>query len=463
VTYSAVADAWVDQGSAGSNKGSDSILKVMSKSGGNLRGLVQFGLPASLPEGCVVQSATLRLYAASPAAGRTMQAARVTGAWAEGSVTWNNQPASAGPAASTSSGSGYRQWDVTSHVQVMFASGVNNGFLIRDAVEGQDAEQQFHSREKGQNVPQLVVTFARTTPGTTTTLPSTSTSTTERPSSTTSPPPPPVECAATPVVYAADADAWIDQASATDNKGSDSILKVMSKSGANLRGLVRFGMPVSLPAACVVQSATLQLYAGSSAGGRTLQAVQVAGSWSEGSVTWETQPGTTGAPATASSGTGSRQWDVTAQVQAIFASGVNNGFLIRDLVEDQDAEQQFHAREKGDNPPQLVVTFAAVPTPATVTVAAPSTTAMSVPETTTTAAVTTLPEIATTAPPTTTLPQVTSTSTTMPPTTTTTTVQPTTTPPPTTTTSTTMPPTTTTTTATLPPTTTTPTGPAETP
>ena len=36
----------------------------------------------------------------------------------------------------------------------------NNGFLIRDAVEGQDAEQQFHSREKGQNPPQLVVRFA---------------------------------------------------------------------------------------------------------------------------------------------------------------------------------------------------------------------------------------------------------------------------------------------------------------
>ena len=38
----------------------------------------------------------------------------------------------------------------------MYSSG-NNGFLIRDAVENQDAEQQFHSREKGSNAPQLVL------------------------------------------------------------------------------------------------------------------------------------------------------------------------------------------------------------------------------------------------------------------------------------------------------------------
>jgi hypothetical protein len=42
----------------------------------------------------------------------------------------------------------------------------------------------------------------------------------------------------------------------------------------------------------------------------------------------------------------------------MYSSGSNNGFLIRDATESQDAEQQFHSREKGDNPPQLVLTFA---------------------------------------------------------------------------------------------------------
>ena len=41
----------------------------------------------------------------------------------------------------------------------------------------------------------------------------------------------------------------------------------------------------------------------------------------------------------------------------MYSSGQNNGFLVKDKNEDQDAEQQFFAREKGESPPQLVVRF----------------------------------------------------------------------------------------------------------
>ncbi len=157
VTLSANADAWIDQNSSSSNYGSDSILKVMSKSGNNFRALVRFNLPTP-PTGCVVQSATLRLYSPSWKTGRTLQALRVNVNWAENGVTWSNQPATAGTAVTTTSGSGYRQWNVSALVQVMYG-GSNYGFLIRDANENQDAEQQFHSREKGETMPQLVITF----------------------------------------------------------------------------------------------------------------------------------------------------------------------------------------------------------------------------------------------------------------------------------------------------------------
>jgi len=158
-TYNSNADAWINQGSPSENKGDDSNLKVMSKSGSNLRALVQFALPAQIPQGCVVQSATLRLYAGSYRTGRTLQALQVNAAWAETNVTWSNQPATTGPAATTTSGSGWRQWNVTSQVQSMFVT-ANRGFLIRDAVENQDHEQQFHSREKAPDrPPQLVVTY----------------------------------------------------------------------------------------------------------------------------------------------------------------------------------------------------------------------------------------------------------------------------------------------------------------
>jgi CSLREA domain-containing protein len=164
-TYAADADAWIDQASSSDNKGTDSVLKVMSKgSSSNLRALVRFALPAAIPTGCIVESATLRLFAASSASGRTLQALRVTAPWTENGVTWSNQPATNGTAATTTSGSGYRQWNVTSQVQALYAAGANHGFLIRDATENQDAEQQLHSREKGESMPQLVLTFAPAPP-----------------------------------------------------------------------------------------------------------------------------------------------------------------------------------------------------------------------------------------------------------------------------------------------------------
>ena len=108
----------------------------------------------------------------------------------------------------------------------------------------------------------------------------------------------------------------------------------------------------------MVQSATLRLYAASARNGRTLQALRVNASWTENGVTWGSQPATTGTAVTTPSGTGYRQRNVTAQVQAMFDAGANHGFLIRDANENQDHEQQFHSREKApDNPPQLVVTY----------------------------------------------------------------------------------------------------------
>jgi hypothetical protein len=599
-TYSAEADAWFDQGSPSDNKGTDSVLKVMSKSGANLRAVVRFSLPAELPEGCVVESATLRLFATSSAPGRTLQALSVDAAWSESGVTWSNQPPTTGAPATTTSGSGYREWEVTTQVQAMFDS-ANHGFLIRDAVENQDHEQQLNSREKGESMPQLVVTFGAAPPPDTTapeasfsaeppattedtsatfvfgadeypvtyecsldgdpwadcsspveltdlssgehtfrvratdsadntgsattvawtvdetpadaTSPQTSldgmpassagdtnatfefsadeagatfecsvdgtafepcwsphevsdlepgehtfevravdgagnadptaashTWTVEEPSgppADTTPPgtsldttPPATttstsatfgfsadeagstfECSldgaafatcsspvalsglsaaahtfqvratdaagntdATPASHSwtvstpicpADttlisvADSWLEQNSPSSNKGGDADLKVKAQgSSDNFRAAVRFNPP-SLPEGCVVETATLRLRAGSFKSGRTLQALRLDGSWSEGSITWGNQPATTGPAATTASGSNWRQWTVTSQVQAMYAAGAHHGFLVRDATESgSGAEQVFYAREKGGGDrPQLVLTF----------------------------------------------------------------------------------------------------------
>jgi hypothetical protein len=162
-TLTASADAWLEQNSPSNNKGADSTLKVQSKGpADNYRALVRFALPTSVPPGCMIESATLRMYAASSTTGRILQALRIDGVWLEDSVTWDNQPATAGAAATTSSENGYREWEVTVQVQAMYDTDAKHGFLIRDAVEGDSGyEQQFHSREKGETPPELVVVYAQ--------------------------------------------------------------------------------------------------------------------------------------------------------------------------------------------------------------------------------------------------------------------------------------------------------------
>ena len=159
-------------------------------------------------------------------------------------------------------------------------------------------------------------------------------------------------CTMAPATLTATADSWIDQSSPAANKGTDSVLKVMSKGPANnLRALVRFDHP-ALALGCTVTSATLRLHAASAAGGRTLHALRLTGAWAETAVTWADQPGTAGAAAAVTSGTGYRELDVATQVRAMYA-GSNHGFLIRDAVENGDAEQQLNSRENATERPQL--------------------------------------------------------------------------------------------------------------
>jgi hypothetical protein len=171
---------------------------------------------------------------------------------------------------------------------------------------------------------------------------------------------PPQTCPDANSTVAADADSWIEEHAPMDNRGADSTLKVASKAPAeNTRAVVGFPLPQA-PAGCAVQSATLRLYSDSvPSAARTLQALRLASAWGENNVTWSNQPGTTGSAAEAPAGFGYVQWNVTAQVQAMYALG-NYGFLIRDASENDLAgdEQGFFSKEKLENPPELVVCFA---------------------------------------------------------------------------------------------------------
>jgi hypothetical protein len=155
------ADAWMDEGIS-ANKGSDAILSVRTDpSGGKSRALVRFALPREVPPSCVVESAKLRMFAASTGVGTRFQVVRLASGWAENVVTWSDQPETTGAAATAWSEEGFMQWNVTAQVQAMLDGGDHHGFVIRSAAEGTDAaaEADFHSREKGDSPPQLVIRF----------------------------------------------------------------------------------------------------------------------------------------------------------------------------------------------------------------------------------------------------------------------------------------------------------------
>jgi len=120
--------------------------------------------------------------------------------------------------------------------------------------------------------------------------------------------------------------------------------------------------PEAAPEGCVLRVATLRLYAAAPGEYRTLQVVRLASAWTESSVRWDNQPAPEGAASSIASGAdqGYREWRVTAQV----AEGAPHGFLVQDALEGDSGEQALHAREKGENPPELALRYGPPPDPA---------------------------------------------------------------------------------------------------
>ena len=165
ITLLAAEDATVDEALPLENASFSEFLLVRSQAPGqNARALIRFDLPDDGPD-CALESARLRLHGeADP--GRTLEAAPIAALWWESLVTWQSQPAAAAGGATTESGSGYHEWDVTAHVAAALAGDIDDrGWLIRDAAEEDPAgsEASFLSSEAVSDPPtppQLVLRFA---------------------------------------------------------------------------------------------------------------------------------------------------------------------------------------------------------------------------------------------------------------------------------------------------------------
>lgn len=153
------------------------------------------------------------------------------------------------------------------------------------------------------------------------------------------------------------ADTHVDEAAPSTNSGDATTIIVRSESGKNKRVLARFDVSsCSIPQGASVESSLLQLYTSNAPDSdRTHDVFRVTGSWTEGGVTWDTQP-TAADTATDSISTGTThgvwlEWTVTADVAAfVDGSAANEGWLVRDanegalvLGEQADISSREHA------------------------------------------------------------------------------------------------------------------------
>ena len=137
-------------------------LQVHSGVGTNRRTYLRFTLPAA-PKHCVLAGAQLRVRNSAPATGRVIAVHRADPAenpqWTPGALTWSNQPAFVGTAATSAAPAapGVQTWDVTAHTAVLM-SGPNNGFVLKDAAEGQNGQtlQQYDEQSTAGGTPAVL-------------------------------------------------------------------------------------------------------------------------------------------------------------------------------------------------------------------------------------------------------------------------------------------------------------------
>ncbi|MCB1026911.1 MAG: S24/S26 family peptidase [Microthrixaceae bacterium] len=121
------------------------------------RSYLRFPLP-SVPSGCNVLSAELKLTTNEYLAGRTHRVRLAAAGWNEATITWNNQPGITGPTVSRPSTATTQTWDVTPHIAA--SSPTNNGLVVVDSAEstGNFDWQEYRSRESA-TPPELTVVY----------------------------------------------------------------------------------------------------------------------------------------------------------------------------------------------------------------------------------------------------------------------------------------------------------------
>jgi SOS response regulatory protein OraA/RecX len=162
ITLNPVADAVADENYP-SKIWDDDTLSVMAA---HRWTYIKFNL-SSIPVDYTITSAYLQLYATSFnsfGVSRTYELYNAGGAWAEGSLTWNNKPALGTKVTSALIGppiNTWQRWDVTSSVQAKYNGETNNGWVITDPEATKENSYATFVSKEGTSAykPQLIIKY----------------------------------------------------------------------------------------------------------------------------------------------------------------------------------------------------------------------------------------------------------------------------------------------------------------
>jgi len=337
-TFTADKDSYVNNSSAytNTNYGTNPSLQVgivTSPIAATYRTLVAFDL-STLPADAVILTATLELSQTYSSSTFGMKAQVLTGAWTEGGVTWNNQPAftTVGEVSGSVLSDGWRSWNLTTIAQQWRAGTLANHGVRVIFDTGGSGYRTFSSRE-GADAPRLVVEYVRRT------------------------------------TFTVQADTSIAQAYPTQNYGNSADMTVQRNDSTSYEShaLLQFNVS-SIPANSTIISATLILHGTVN---RALASPQAAiaisptanlGSWTEMGVTWNNRPGdeSQGDPSSTFVDGAFNYWDVANIVQA-WSSGalLNYGFRLKP-ASDEFGSASLAASETAPDP-QLIITYGPPP------------------------------------------------------------------------------------------------------
>ena len=156
VTVTPVADTYVQSDQANSNFGTQSTLQARLNTV-SYQPFLRFTVPA-LPTQPL--SATLRLFVTDSGT-TTGILHQTTATWGETALTWNNKPATNGPQIGTSAVPTAGSW-----VELDVSSVVTTAGAYGFALTNNSSDPVAYSSREGANPPELVLTFASSTPTT---------------------------------------------------------------------------------------------------------------------------------------------------------------------------------------------------------------------------------------------------------------------------------------------------------